>query len=197
MDTNQILPDIENFISATLDSERLILISYLSQDSCSVLDLAEKMGQEPASLLRHLAILDRANLLTISENDGIKNYRFNSKSIERIARQQFEKPRPDLTTIDLPEDQKKMVTSYFQSDGSLKMIPTQFKKIQIVLECIIKSFKFNTYYSEKKVNEILKKYNPDTAMLRRYLVDYQYLDRERDGSLYWRRDDPPSDPGIA
>jgi len=135
--------------------------------------------------------------LTITENEGIKYYRFNSKSIESLARQQFKKPRQDMSAIDLPEDQRKLVSSYLQPDGSLKMIPTQSKKIKIVLEYIIKSFEFDTNYSEKDVNEILKKYNPDTAILRRYLVDYQYLDRERDGSRYWRGNDQPSDPGIA
>jgi hypothetical protein len=197
MDTNHNPPDIESFISATLDSERLKLISYISQESFSALDLAKKMDQEPASLLRHLDILEQANLLTITENEGIKHYRFNSKSIESIARQQFEKPRPDMSTIDLPEDQRKLVSSYIQPDGSLKMIPTQSKKIRIVLEYIIKSFEFDTHYSEKEVNEILKKYNPDTAILRRYLVDYQYLDRERDGSKYWRPNAPLLDPGVA
>jgi len=42
------------------------------------------------------------------------------------------------------------------------------------------------------VNEILKRFTLDVAMLRRYLVDYRYLDREPNGSQYWRRNDNPT-----
>ena len=137
MNTNPQPQGIESFISATTDSERLMLISYLSQETCSNLDLAEKMDLDPASILRHLDILEAADLVIVSEKSGGKFYRFNSKSIELIARQQLAKPRPDMSSIDLPEDQKKLVSSYFQPDGSLKMIPTQSKKIKIILDYII------------------------------------------------------------
>jgi hypothetical protein len=188
---------IDSFISATLDSDRLKLISYLSQESCSVLDLAEKLDEEPASLLRHLDILEEADLVTVTERTEIKYYRFNSKSIESIARQQFEKPSEDKSFTNLPEEKMKLVSSYIQADGSLKMIPSQTKKIKIILEYIIDAFEFDTSYSEVEVNEILKKFNPDTAILRRYLVDYKYLDREKDGSRYWRCKDHPSTTRMA
>ena len=192
MNINHPPPDIEDFISATSDSERLVLISYLSQEPCSVIDLAEKMEKDPASILRHLEVLKKANLVIESEVSGFKVYRFNSKSIESIARQQFEKPRQDKSFTNLPDDEMKLVSSYIQVDGSLKMIPSQAKKIKIILEYVIDAFKFDAYYSEKEVNEILKKFNPDMAILRRYLVDYRFLDREKDGSQYWRRKDHPS-----
>lgn len=197
MDKNQQQSIIESFISATLDSDRLKLISYLSQETCSILDLAEKMDEDPSKLIRHLDILEGANLVTITEREGIKYYRFNSKSIESIARQQFEEPRPDITFTNIPDDQIKQVSSYIKSDGSLKMIPSQKKKIKILLDYVIAAFELDKYYSEKEVNAILAKYNPDTAVLRRYLIDYQYLDRERDGSRYWRRKDHPTISRMA
>lgn len=192
MDKNQLQSIIESFFSATLDPDRLKLISYLSQEPCSILDLAEKMDEDPIKLVRHLGVLEGAKLVTISESTGIKYYRFNSKSIESIARQQFEEPRLDKSFTNLPENQMKLVSSYIQFDGSLKMIPSQKKKIKIILNYIIAAFEFDTDYSEVEVNEILAKYNPDSALLRRYLIDYRYLDRERDGSRYWRQKDLPS-----
>lgn len=192
MDKKHQQTKIENFISATLDSDRLILISYLSQTSCSVSDLAEKLEVDPSRLVHHLDILEKADLVTITENSGKKYYRFNSKSIESIARQQFEKPPADKSSINLPDEKMKVVSSYIQSDGSLKMIPSQSKKIKIILEYVVDAFEFDTSYSEKDVNEILKRFTPDVAMLRRYLVDYRYLDREPNGSQYWRRNDNPT-----
>lgn len=181
-------PSIEQFISATLDPDRLKLISYLSQEPHSVIDLAEVMDEDPASILRHLDVLEGANLVTMSEHGGNKYYRFNSKPIEMIARQQLEKSPKDLSFTKLPEDERRLVSNYVQADGSLKMIPSQTKKIKIILEYVIKAFELDVNYSEKEVNEVLKKFHPDTAILRRYLVDYGFLARERDGSRYWRKD---------
>jgi hypothetical protein len=197
MDKNQQQSIIESFISATLDSDRLKLISYLSQEPCSILDLAEKMDEDPAKLMRNLDVLEKANLVTISESAGIKYFYFNSKSIETIARQQFEEPREDKSFTNLPDEEMKLVSSYIQSDGSIKMIPSQKKKIKIILDYVIAAFKFDSHYSEKEVNDILAKYNPDTAALRRYLIDYRHLARERDGSRYWRRKDHPSKSRTA
>ncbi|MNW69193.1 hypothetical protein D3C74_481460 [compost metagenome] len=40
-------------------------------------------------------------------------------------------------------------------------------------------------YSEKEVNEILRTVDSDYATLRRYLIEYGFIDRKDDGSLYW------------
>lgn len=192
MQGNQPTSSIESYISATLDSERLKLIPHLSQGSYSILELAEKMDEDPKILLRHLDILEQANLVVVSDKDGVKLYRFNTKSIESIARQQFKKHRQDKSFTNLSDDQMKLVSSYIQADGSLKMIPSQTKKIKIILDYVVNAFEFDVSYSEKEINEILKSYNPDTSMLRRFLVDYKYLHRERDGSRYWRPKDHPS-----
>jgi hypothetical protein len=45
----------------------------------------------------------------------------------------------------------------------------------------------DTKYPEKQLNEIIAKYHPDTAALRRHMIEYAIL--ERDGeSLYWVSD---------
>jgi len=41
-------------------------------------------------------------------------------------------------------------------------------------------------YTEKEVNLIIKRFNADVSGLRRDLVDAGMLQRERDGSKYWR-----------
>ena len=47
------------------------------------------------------------------------------------------------------------------------------------------SFEEGVRYSEKEVNEILSRFHADTSSLRRYLIDYKILARERDGAVYW------------
>ena len=43
-----------------------------------------------------------------------------------------------------------------------------------------------TGYTEKEVNGRLQRYHPDSAALRRYLVDFRLLEREANGQAYWR-----------
>jgi hypothetical protein len=40
-------------------------------------------------------------------------------------------------------------------------------------------------YAEKEINEILKAIYEDYVMLRRYLIEYGFIDRKSDGSEYW------------
>jgi hypothetical protein len=45
-------------------------------------------------------------------------------------------------------------------------------------------FEVGVHYPEGEVNTYLRSFHPDTAALRRYLVDEGFLSRER--SVYWR-----------
>ncbi|MGE7623364.1 DUF2087 domain-containing protein [Viridibacillus sp. NPDC096237] len=72
---------------------------------------------------------------------------------------------------------------YFKGD-SLSVIPKKEKSKLEVLNEIIKLFEKNHKYDEKEINEILKSIYPDFAILRRYLVDYGYLKRNKECSEY-------------
>ncbi len=76
--------------------------------------------------------------------------------------------------------------AYLNADGTLKQIPMEKKKMLVILNFIVDVFEFDATYTEKEVNTILRRFNPDTAALRRYLVDHGFMAREGDGSKYWR-----------
>ena len=50
-------------------------------------------------------------------------------------------------------------------------------------------FEAGRIYNERQVNELLLEWHTfrDWALLRRRLFDWRHLDRERDGSRYWLR----------
>ncbi|MFZ7103251.1 MAG: DUF2087 domain-containing protein [Peptococcaceae bacterium] len=56
-----------------------------------------------------------------------------------------------------------------------------------VLREIADKLQGDRIYSEKEVNRILKSVNDDYVTVRRYLIEYGYLDRKPDGSQYWRK----------
>lgn len=78
------------------------------------------------------------------------------------------------------------IKSYVKSIKPLVFtrIPSKEKKKYIMLLIIIHAFEYQKSYTEKEVNDILKPCVDDYVMIRRYLVDYRFLDRETDGSNY-------------
>jgi hypothetical protein len=87
-----------------------------------------------------------------------------------------------------PTDEATLVLSRFIRDGRLTSIPSSRTKRLVVLELLAQEFEPGRRYSESMVNLILGRWHPDTAALRRYLVDEGYLDRA--AGEYWRAGGP-------
>ena len=76
------------------------------------------------------------------------------------------------------------IDQFFRPDGTLISIPVKLHKKLAVLRQIASELSPDTKYPEKQLNEIIAKFHPDTAALRRYMIEYGIL--ERDGeSVYW------------
>ena len=78
----------------------------------------------------------------------------------------------------------RILANFLTDDGRLHTIPSKHSKLLVVLDHLAQSFEPGRVYPEAEVNEILRRFHPDHAALRRYLVDEQFLTRQ-EGS-YWR-----------
>jgi len=76
------------------------------------------------------------------------------------------------------------IDQFFFSDGTLISIPVKLPKKLAVLRHIASELSPNTKYPEKQLNEIIAKYRPDTAALRRHMIEYGILVRNSE-SVYW------------
>jgi hypothetical protein len=85
------------------------------------------------------------------------------------------------------EEEEKVAQGIFSSLEPLvlKHFSTKQKKKYVILKKTAALFDMQRTYTEKEINQILKPVYPDYAMLRRALVDYGWLERKPDGSLYW------------
>jgi hypothetical protein len=84
---------------------------------------------------------------------------------------------------DAPADEGKVLRAFVR-DGQLTSIPSAWAKRRIVLDWLAQRFEPGRRYSEAMVNRSLAQVHPDTAALRRYLVDDGFL--SRDHGEYWR-----------
>ncbi len=80
----------------------------------------------------------------------------------------------------------KLMGKFFDEDGNLERFPKKEKHKLVILRHVATQFAVGRRYKEREVNRLLGAIYDDHVTLKRYLVDYRFLTRERDGSEYWR-----------
>jgi len=80
--------------------------------------------------------------------------------------------------------QDEVLARFLGDDGVLHTIPTKRTKLLVVLDRLAQEFAPGRTYPESEVNEVLHRFHPDHAALRRYLVENDFLTRE--DAVYWR-----------
>lgn len=103
-------------------------------------------------------------------------------AFQHAAREALAKPRSSEHENLAPDARK--VMDAFVVDGRLQQIPTARNKRLVILDWLAQLFEPGRRYSEAQVNLLLGQRHADTAALRRYLVDDDFLARE--GGVYWR-----------
>lgn len=111
------------------------------------------------------------------------------KGIGATAQGILDPVHPAATMVDdrygiTAAEHEKTVRTYFDETGALRQIPVKEKKKIIVLREIMKNFRAEKAYSEKEINRVLGRIHADYATLRRALVEYGFMDRTPDGSIY-------------
>jgi len=84
-------------------------------------------------------------------------------------------------------EHESIIKKYFPDgpNGRLTEFPRKEKRKMSILMHLIQRFERNRKYTENEVNEVLKTASDDFVTLRRYLIEYSFLDRHEDGSAYW------------
>jgi DNA-binding HxlR family transcriptional regulator len=178
--------ELLTFFKALADANRLKIIGLLSQQSYSVEQLAALLNLRPPTISHHLKLLSEAGLVSARAESYYNLYQLEPGVLERIARNLATQDRlPSMAAeVDLQAYDRKVINDLSLPDGRLKVIPAQRKKREVVLRHILTEFKPGVRYTEKQVNDILKRYHDDTATLRRELIAYRLMNRE--SGEYWK-----------
>ena len=96
------------------------------------------------------------------------------------------------------EDQalRAQISQFLDGESRLIQYPAKLRPKLLSLFYLAEKFEPGTQYTEKEVNELLRRWHTfsDWAMLRRDLYDRRFLDRDSRGSTYWLR---PNQPTLA
>jgi hypothetical protein len=150
--------------------------------------LAELLKLSPATVSHHLSKLAEAGLVTARMEGHSKLYSLHAAALHAMATRLLarEAPPPAPGRSELPAYDRKVLNDYLLPDGSLKKLPAQQKKLLAVLRHMLKEFEPGATYPEKQVNAILGRFHPDTASLRRAMIEYKFMKREK--GKYWRQE---------
>lgn len=83
------------------------------------------------------------------------------------------------------KDKKKIIETYITPAGKLISYPDTEKAKKVILEHIIGCFSKGEKYEEAEVNGILMDIYMDYALLKRELLEFEFLNRTEKGSIYW------------
>ncbi|MEP7284361.1 MAG: metalloregulator ArsR/SmtB family transcription factor [Chloroflexota bacterium] len=188
---------ILDMLKALADESRLTLLRLLHEREHSVGDLAVQVNLTEPTVSHHLARLREAGLVTLRTVGNQRFYRVNDSGLAKFKQLVAEiEQRPPLPEPITPDDQwitalgweawDQQVLRDHTLNGQLTHLPTKQKKLLVIARWLAMLFQPDKLYSEPEVNALLKAvYAEDYVGLRRDLVDFGYLRRERGGGKYW------------
>lgn len=174
--------DLARLLKVIADETRLRILGALAARPLTGKDLAAELDLSPPTITHHMKKLTEAGVVVMESEATRHWYRLNSDLLLASKRvpltAQTPSTEPDATHDEETRFRTKVIRDFFVGDR-LKEIPAQRKKRVIVLQHIMERFQPDRTYHEREVNEILRPIHDDVATLRRELVDYGYMLRDR------------------
>ena len=159
------------------DETRLEILNILLKEDCYVEKIACELSLTPATICYHLKKMESAGIVNCSRSQFYIIYSLNRDIFNRPL---YEVIKKDDVIVNTEEKYKKEVISNFFKYGRLINLPTQRKKREIVLLEIAKCFEKGRKYPEKEVNEIIHRFHEDHCTIRREMIAFGIMEREKE-----------------
>lgn len=175
-----------SFFKVMGNENRLKIAGLLAEHDHTVSELADLLDLREPTVSEHLAMMKDIDLVRVRPDGTRRVYSFNAKSLYAMNKDLLSREKLAALVKAKPEDEEQRILQNYFRDGRLTQIPVGRKKLLTILKFLSEQFEFGVRYPEKQVNEIIKQFHEDYATLRRELVDFHYLAREK--GIYWRVD---------
>src|SRR5215212_8381799 len=173
MDATRI-EDLSLLFKALADPARLRILGLLAERAHAGHELADRLALTPPTISHHMRRLVAARLVDVAPEAQSRIYSLRTDAIRELSGTVLSDPgaRP------ASEEENAVLRSFF--DGPrLRQIPASRKKRVIVLRRLLERFSPDRSYPESEVNDLLREAHDDVATLRRELVDYGFMIRDR------------------
>ena len=182
--------ELLEFFKALADQNRLRIDGLLAKEPMTGEQVAALLGVSTSTASHHLSYLVHAGLVSAEPDGYYTRYTLRLDAIHALAGKLLSREElPKLAAgVDMDAYDQKVLQNFLNAEGRIKQFPAQRKKFEVLVRHVLKAFEPGARYTEKQVNEILERYNEDTAYLRRSLIELKLMAREPNGSAYWRVD---------
>lgn len=200
--------EAERYMRIHIETEHISVFDYLLSMDKKLTGLTDHQKSLLQLFYQGKSDKDIQKELDIGSTSTIRHHRFALKEKERQAKtflaiMELLKEKDEHAPAFLPvhkaatmvddrynitqEEQGKILKKYFPEGSNKQLVkfPPREKQRLIVLREIASGLKAEHKYGEKELNDTLKAIYEDYALIRRYLIDYGFLDRKPDGSEYW------------
>jgi hypothetical protein len=168
------------FFKSLADESRLKIIGLLAAAEHNVQDLAKLLKLKEPTVSHHLAILREAGLVQMRTEGNTHWYRLDFEALRSVSRSVLTREKLASIANDLDaEDWERKVLNAFMDGEQIKQIPTTRKKRWAILRWLAARFDPDATYTENQLNEIIKRHHWDTATLRREMIGYRMLARNK------------------
>lgn len=185
------------------------VFNYLLEFDKKVIGFSEQQKNIIKMFYEGLSDNEVKDQLGIGSVSTVRNHRYTLKEKEKQAKcmvtimsllskvtdesKEYIRPHKTAKMLDKRYDitnkeYEKVLEKYFPDgvEARLKTFSMKEKNKIVVLTEISKRFQAGRIYSEKDVDVILKEVYPDDhVVIRRYLIQYGFMDRRKDCSEYW------------
>lgn len=195
----------EKVINCIGNGDRLGILAALLEEPSNVASLIKKLGYNTTGqAYHHLKPLLAADLIESHKSRGVYGIQPNKaeglrkilEGIRELADSSEGEWDSEIHSGALmvderymvtPDEERKILETCFVSlkPPVLKVFPPKQKRKLVILRVIAREFEAGRRYSEKEVNAVLKPIFADYATIRRYLLEYGFMDRTLGGKEYW------------
>ena len=188
--------DLLNLLKALAQEHRLTMVGLMGNHEQTVSEMAEQLELTEPTVSHHVSSLREVGLLHLRMAGNQRFYRLNQERVKMFRKyvETIDSPPTEpqveavdnewIDTLDWDAESKKVLHTY-TANRRLQQIPKKEKKLLVILRWLATLFEPGARYEEEQVNRILTGVHEDYASLRRYLVMYGFMRRERGGGDYW------------
>ncbi len=180
----------KKYTGITENQKELLMMIH---DGLSDNEIAKKTGVAPATI-RHQRFVFREKAkqaklyLAIFEvaEEVVSSYKIKNAKDDLVDVHSGAKMVDDRYSITKAEEDK-VIASAFESLEPLvlKVFSAKEKKKLVILRKIATQFDKGVKYTENEINSILKPIYEDYATIRRYLIEYGFMERTKNCKEYW------------
>ena len=168
------------FLKALANQQRLRIVGLLMDQRRSVQELAALIGLKEPTICHHLAVLNRVGLLEMTAEGNIHWYRLRADRILALGRSAFGQERMNIDPGDRRTALGQAHPRELHRGRTAEADSRQPQEtLGVVLRWLTEKFRMGEDYTEASVNKIIQKHHWDSATLRRELIGYRMLKRQK------------------